>query len=313
MNTHSARATNSYCAICGSSNIKIHRRIHSNLDVIPEGLDRENSVDVTVFKCANCGLLSSPGNETTLQAYQDESVCLDAAISKITADKNVPSVYTFDELSWIGEPDGENLLEVGCSAGYFLLRAREKGWKTFGIDIDRNAVTYAKEKYGLNVSWGSLPESGYQENYFKAIVMIGVLEHILDPVAYLSMARRFLKEDGFMLIAVPNASSLNAKISGLSRHDWDMFCEPGHLYHYNLKTLSLLAERCGFVASNWRTTTIKIRGKIPFLPTRLPRLERTLKDFYSRSVVFRTMYETSLKLLDMVNLGDILVVKMVKK
>ena len=310
---HSAQATNRHCVVCGSSNIKIHRRIHSNLSVIPEGLDRGNLVDVTVFRCANCGLLASPENETTLQAYQDESVCLDAAISKITADTDVPSVYTFDELSWIGEPNGENILEVGCSAGYFLLRAREKGWKTFGIDVDRNAVTYAKETYDLNVSCGVLSESGYQKDYFKAIVMIGVLEHIPDPVGFLRMARGFLKEDGLMLIAVPNASSLNAKVSRLSRHDWDMFCEPGHLYHFDIKTLSLIAERCGLAVSNWRTTTIKIRGKVPFLPARIPGLEHTLKNFYSRSVVFRTMYEAGLKLLDLINAGDILVVKVVKK
>lgn len=310
---HSAPVTNSRCVICGGSNIKMHRRLHSELKVIPDGLDRGELVDVTVLKCATCRLLSSPENEKTIQIYEDESVCLDAAISKITTDRNIPSVYTFDELSWIGEPNGENILDIGCSAGYFLLRARERGWNTYGIDIDKNAVEYAKENYDLNVVWGSLSESSYPANHFKAIVLIGVLEHIPDPLRYLIMVQRFLKEDGVILVAVPNVSSLNAKVSRLSRHDWDMFGEPGHLYHFNLKTVSLLAERCGLAISAWRTTTIKIRGKIPFLPIRIPRLERTVHRFCRRSAIFRIMYETSLRLLDLVTLGDILVVKMVKK
>ena len=115
------------------------------------------------------------------------------------------------------------------------------------------------------------------------------------------------------MLAVPNASSLNAKISRLSRHDWDMFCEPGHLYHHNIRTLSLLAERCGLTVSEWRTATIKIRGKVPFLPARIPRLERLIQVPCKKNMLFGIMYEASLRLLDYVKLGDIVAVKLVKK
>ena len=267
---------------------------------------------MTILKCAKCGLLYQPGERNVTQIYE-QSINLAQSISKIPADSNIPSVYTFDELSWIGEPNGESILEVGCSAGYFLLRARERGWNTHGIDLDKNAVEYATKNYGLNVICGSLSESSYPADFFKAIVMIGVLEHILDSVSYLTMTRRFLKADGVILIAVPNVSSLNARVSRLSRHDWDMFCEPGHLYHYNIKTLSLLAKRCGLTISDWRTTTIKIRGKIPFLPVRIPKLERTIQNLYKRYALFRLMYETRLRLLDWAKSGDILMVKLVKK
>jgi len=277
-------------------------------------LVRGNFIEVTILKCTKCGLLRShqegENRKKTTEIYE-ESINLEQSISKISNDYS--SAYTVDELDWLGEPNGENILEIGCSAGYFLIRARARGWNTYGIDIDRNAVKYARENYNLNVTCGSVSESSYPANYFKAIVLIGVLEHIPDPIDFLNIIQGFLKPDGVIMLAVPNVLSLNAKLSRFSQHDWDMFCEPGHLYHFNIKTLSFLAERCSLAVSEWRTATIKIRGKIPFLPVRIPRLERLIQTFCKKNTLFRTIYEASLRLLDYAKLGDILAVKVVKK
>lgn len=306
--------TDTRCIICGGSDYRVYRHISSRLNDIPLGLVRGNFVEASILKCTKCGLLRShqegENREKMTQIYH-ESINLEQAISKISHDYS--SVYTFDELDWLGEPNGESVLEIGCSAGYFLVRARARGWNTYGIDIDGNAIEYAQENYNLEVTCGSVSESSYPPDFFKAIILIGVLEHIPDPVSFMNIVQRFLRPDGVVMLAVPNASSLNGKISRLSRHDWDMFCEPGHLYHFNIKTLSLLAERCGLVVSEWRTATIKIRGKVPFLPVRIPRLEHLIQTLCKKNVLFRIIYEASLRLLDYVKLGDILAVKFVKR
>ena len=316
MNLHKVKDkdTDTCCIVCDSSDFRVYRQILSRLNDIPPGLVRGNVVEVSILKCTKCGLLRShqEGEEGGKgpQIYE-ESINLAQSISKISNDYS--SAYTFDELDWLGEPDRENILEIGCSAGYFLIRARAKGWNAYGIDIDKNAIEYAQKNYNLNVTCGSMSESSYPADFFKAIVMIGVLEHIPDPTDFLNMIQGFLKPEGVIMLAVPNVSSLNAKISRFSRHDWDMFCEPGHLYHFNIKTLSLLAERCGLAVSDWRTTTIKIRGKIPFLPVRIPKLERFLQTLGKKNTLFRTIYEIVFRLLDWLKWGDILVVKLVRK
>lgn len=311
---HTVKDINSRCIICGSSDFRVYRQISSRLNDIPPGLVRGNLVEVTILKCARCGLLflcQEGEKEGKFTQIYEESINLEQSISKISHD--YPSAYTFDELDWLGEPNRENILEIGCSAGYFLLRARARGWNTYGIDMDRNAIKYAQENYNLNVTYGSVSELSYPPDFFKAIVLIGVLEHIPDPVSFLNLVQRFLKLGGVIMLAVPNASGLNAKLSRFSRHGWDMFCEPGHLYHFNIKTLSLLAEHCGLSVSEWRTATIKIRGKVPFLPARIPRLEHLIQALCKKNTLFGIMYEASLRLLDYVKLGDIVAVKLVKR
>ncbi len=267
-------------------------------------------MEVAILRCKVCELLCRGGEKRVAPIYE-QSVNLSQSISKIN--DGYPSSYTFDEVDWLGEPDGKNLLEVGCSAGYFLLRAREKGWNTYGVDIDETAVEFARKNYNLNVTCEYLSELSYPAHFFSSIVMIGVLEHIPEPADFLEMLKGFLKPDGAIVLAVPNASSLNARVSKFSQHDWDMFCEPGHLHHFNIKTISLLAKRCDLEIVDWRTTTIKIRGKIPWLPVRITKIEHVIHSLYQRYTWLRIMYESTLRLLDWAKLGDILVAKLVKQ
>jgi 2-polyprenyl-3-methyl-5-hydroxy-6-metoxy-1,4-benzoquinol methylase len=241
--------------------------------------------------------------------YTEASISFQASLSKVGAG-GTESIYSTDEFSFIPVKRGR-LLDIGCSTGYFLSRARGRGWETFGIDIDPLAINYAREQLGLNVRFEQLKDSSYPTHNFDVITLWGVLEHLPDPYHYLKIIGSLLKPNGLLVVAVPNLCSLNAYVSRLSTHEWDMFCEPGHLYHFNIQTLTKLLKRISFQLISWGTATILIRGKLPFWPQRIIYVEKTIQKLYHRSSLFRFTYRLALKSLDCLKLGDILVASFV--
>ena len=54
----------------------------------------------------------------------------------------------------------------------------------------------------------------------------------------------------------------------------------------------------------YKTSTIRIRGKIPFWPTRNPKLESKIIEFTHKSKFLLYIYTHFLKILDIFQLGD---------
>jgi len=134
------------------------------------------------------------------------------------------------------------ILDVGCGGGRFLVEARNHGWKTFGIEPTKRSVEIAK-KYSLDVIDDKLSESLFTKDMFDVISLWHVFEHIPNPDNVLSILRKWLKNDGLLVIAVPNIESLQAR---LGKDLWFHLDPPRHLYHFSPKTLRLILKKNGY-------------------------------------------------------------------
>jgi 2-polyprenyl-3-methyl-5-hydroxy-6-metoxy-1,4-benzoquinol methylase len=65
---------------------------------------------------------------------------------------------------------------------------------------------------------------------FDAITMWHVLEHVHQLDAYMQQLKALLKADGKLLIAVPNYTSVDARVFGPK---WAAYDVPRHLYHFS--------------------------------------------------------------------------------
>jgi SAM-dependent methyltransferase len=133
--------------------------------------------------------------------------------------------------------DGARLLDVGCGSGEALSKMRRLGWDVEGVDVDPMAVETARAK-GLEVRLGDLPSQRYPDNWFDAIYLSHVIEHVHDPVGLLRECRRILKVGGRLVAITPNVDSWGHRLFG---HAWEPLDPPRHLLLFRRQTLEQVA------------------------------------------------------------------------
>ncbi len=297
---------NLFCPVCKLDTLKKYKVVESNLKKIPEGLDRSDHVKVEILKCYKCKLFKTDylSKEIDLnKIYSEDSLSFDASLSKFKKDDH--SAITFDELAMITLPANSKLLEIGCGAGHLLLRATKKGFSATGIDLDRKAIQFVKNKLKLNAHLSKIEDLPKNEK-FDIIILIGVFEHIDEPNYFINLMKEHLNENGEIIMGLPNVRSLNRFVSEFGRHSWDMFLEPGHIYHYSKSNIKKMFHGSGLDLVFWKTASIKIRGKLPFLPFRSHYIERNVCRLTEKYYFFKILYILILKLIDLFKVGDIL-------
>jgi 2-polyprenyl-3-methyl-5-hydroxy-6-metoxy-1,4-benzoquinol methylase len=134
------------------------------------------------------------------------------------------------------------LLDIGCGNGEFLSFMKNYGWDTIGIDFDTKAVEVAKAKK-LNVKLGSLKEQNFTNDYFDAITVAHVLEHVYNPTELLAECYKLLKTNGKVIVATPNSQSLGHKFF---KENWRGLEPPRHIHVFSPKSLFSVIQNSGF-------------------------------------------------------------------
>lgn len=134
------------------------------------------------------------------------------------------------------------MLDLGCGAGQYLLEMQAHGWQVFGSELSRQAAA-AGQHAGLDIRPGELMEAGFKSNQFDFIRSNHSFEHIPNPREVLEEIGRILKQDGWLMIGVPNIDSFPARFFG--KHWWHLSL-PIHTYNYSVKSLSRLLMSAGF-------------------------------------------------------------------
>jgi 2-polyprenyl-3-methyl-5-hydroxy-6-metoxy-1,4-benzoquinol methylase len=135
-----------------------------------------------------------------------------------------------------------SILDIGCGTGEFISLFKANNWKVYGIEPNRSAREQAIKKKGLEVFEESFLDK-FSDKQFDVITMWHVLEHVSDLNGQLKSIKRILKDDGLMIIAVPNSDSFDAQ---LYRQYWAAFDVPRHLYHFTKKSVNELLTKNDF-------------------------------------------------------------------
>ncbi len=136
------------------------------------------------------------------------------------------------------------LLDFGCSTGYFMKTAKERGWNVHGVELNPFAVEWAKSKLGIDsVFLGDIAAAPFREAQFDVITLWDVLEHVPDPASILRRLRPLLKRDGILVIETSQFDCLETDLLGADNTNLvgDM-----HLMHFSSRSLETLFKRTGF-------------------------------------------------------------------
>jgi 2-polyprenyl-3-methyl-5-hydroxy-6-metoxy-1,4-benzoquinol methylase len=139
-------------------------------------------------------------------------------------------------------PEEKTLLDIGCGSGTFLSLAEERGFSCHGMDVSESAAAAARRQYGLAVRQGRIGNLDWDGLKFDFVTMFHVLEHLRNPEESLKYVASLLKARGSLIIQVPNAESLQARIFGRRWYGLDV---PRHLINYTPKALQTVLDRCG--------------------------------------------------------------------
>ncbi len=135
------------------------------------------------------------------------------------------------------------LLDIGSGSARDLTLAKEFGWKTYGLEISEMAVAQG-EQAGHNMFLGSLEQANYPNDFFHAVTMFDVVEHLHNPRRTLSEVYRILAPGGFLLLRTPDVKSAQARLFG--NKWWPLNHLPHHLYFFSASTMERLLKDLGF-------------------------------------------------------------------
>ncbi len=167
---------------------------------------------------------------------------------------------TFDEkldiLERLLPSKSKRVLDIGSGPGFFLRRAKQRGWQVLGIEPSPIAYNYSKKQ---NVP--TIQKFFYEVNFkeigkFDAIHIYDVLEHVNDPISVINESHSLLKKGGIIVVEVPNdfnplqklvQNILNKKeywitLSAESRNS-GIF---DHLNYFDFSSISYILNRAGF-------------------------------------------------------------------
>ncbi len=138
------------------------------------------------------------------------------------------------------KPERGRILDVGCSAGYFL--ELMTGWDRHGVEVSADYGRQARAALGDGIFIGPLADYPSRPEYFDVITLQDVFDHFADPYESLRQCRAMLRPGGLLVIKVHNIACLYAKLSGPRFY---ALIPPSHLVYFNRRSLRVILERAG--------------------------------------------------------------------
>ena len=160
--------------------------------------------------------------------------------------------------------ESQHWLDAGCGSGVLTGTLLNRGCQVDCADGSAQMIKNASatlESFGDQVAFQeittieSLP---YGDNSFNGILCSSVLEYLDDPMIALQEFGRVLKDDGVLLVSVPNRNSLLRRLHKLSYQATKLIGKPRPAYivhskqDYSVKSFGEVLKHTGFQTQQTR-------------------------------------------------------------
>lgn len=231
------------CYLCGSE--KHFQR---------EGKVRDNS-NIKILECIECGLVFLDTQNTNEKFYQENGMLAFDFFKKTNREYNPNNIKeTINVLQnerkiqlqkrfafCLNYIIGKDILDFGSGYAGFLIKAKEFAKSVTGIELEEQ-VAPIYEEYNIPLMRNLVNGGG--KNKYDVITAFHVIEHLQDPIAILKQLASLLKENGKMIIEVPNGNDALLTIFKNKPYQ-DFIYWSAHLYYFTPYTLKKLGEKAG--------------------------------------------------------------------
>ncbi|MBS1764021.1 MAG: class I SAM-dependent methyltransferase [Bacteroidetes bacterium] len=204
----------------------------------------------TVNQCVECGLKFTsprPSEEEIGKYYQSPEYISHTnksadGIGKLYTAVRQFAVYQKVNLIRTTVPQNSEIIDLGAGNGYFVTQLISNGFKARGFEPSDDARKVAKTDFNIDIE----PLDDFQSveaQSVNCITLWHVLEHIHSLKKTLNDIYSKLTAEGYLIIAVPNPESYDAKHY---KAFWAAYDVPRHLYHFSPQSIIKLLSHSGF-------------------------------------------------------------------
>lgn len=135
----------------------------------------------------------------------------------------------------------KKVLDVGCAVGILAKEMKNNDCEVVGIELDEKSADIA-QNYCTELVRGdveSIELKAKYHNYFDFIIFADILEHLRDPTKILERFAKYLKDDGHIIISLPNVANWRVRLKLLSGNfDYEThgILDESHLRFFTEKT-----------------------------------------------------------------------------
>ncbi len=151
--------------------------------------------------------------------------------------------------------NGDIVLDLGCHQGEISLALTRKAQKVIAVDYDKKALGWGiveqKRRKIKNISFSEVnleKNLPFKNNQFNPVFFLDVLEHLNNRDQVLNEIYRVLKEDGRLILAVPNKETSWKKIQ--KRAGIFYYSDPDHKIEFTMSEIEKLIKNHRFHIDN---------------------------------------------------------------
>ena len=184
--------------------------------------------NLNVFKCIKSGVIVLEKFVTSEEYYEKNNHLK-------TFEDDIRRFESYKELI-----KGSEILDFGCGRGGFIQLSKKISKRSVGLELN---ITNREYLNNIGVQCvNTLSE--LKDDKFDLITLNHVFEHLNDPIDILVELQKYLKDDGIIIIEVPNARDLLLETFNLeSFKNFTLWSE--HLILHTRKSLETYATNSG--------------------------------------------------------------------
>jgi 2-polyprenyl-3-methyl-5-hydroxy-6-metoxy-1,4-benzoquinol methylase len=223
--------------LCGSG----RRSVHHDFAEIP------------VVRCLDCAFLFSGRTMApdVLERYYGETFGSERHLQgqRVNARVNLMVLRRLLDLRTIS-----SLLDVGTGYGLLLPALRDRyGIDVHGVELSERESARARDRLGLDVRTRPLAKAGFEPDSFDAVISLEVIEHVLQPVAFVRELATYVRPGGIVVVGTDNFESADARALGERLPKW---IPHTHVSHFGPVTLRRCLTEAG----------LNVEGEVSYTP-----------------------------------------------